>query len=70
MVSKRGIEANLEKVRAIINMLEPKNKKDVQRLAGRMVALSQFISKNYDKSHAFFKALQGNKGDQALTRVT
>lgn len=35
--------------------------KEVQRLIGRMAALSIFISKLSDKSHAFFKALKDPK---------
>ena len=32
MVSQRGIEANPEKVRAILNMMSPKTIKEVQKL--------------------------------------
>jgi len=34
MVSQRGIEANPDKIRAILNMESPKNIKDVQSLTG------------------------------------
>jgi len=34
MVSKRGIEANLDKIQAILNMELPKNVKEVQSLTG------------------------------------
>ena len=46
LVSHRGIEANPKKVKAIDDMQSPRNKKEVQKLAGMMVALSQFVSKS------------------------
>ncbi|GKU94690.1 hypothetical protein SLEP1_g8144 [Rubroshorea leprosula] len=50
MVSKRGIEVNPEKIKAIVEMEPPKSVKDVQRLTGRVAALHRFISKSVDKS--------------------
>src|SRR3954466_2452257 len=44
MVSARGIEANPEKVQAIVRMQETTNVKGVQQLTGRLAALSRFIS--------------------------
>nr|XP_023883755.1 uncharacterized protein LOC111996052 [Quercus suber] len=44
MVSQRGIEANPEKVRAIINMESPKTVKEVQKLTGTIAALNRFVS--------------------------
>nr|KYP48897.1 Retrovirus-related Pol polyprotein from transposon opus [Cajanus cajan] len=40
MLSARGIEANPDKCRAVIDMRSPQNVKEVQRLAGRLTALS------------------------------
>ena len=40
LVSHRGIEANPKKVKAIDDMQSPRNKKEVQKLAGMMAALS------------------------------
>ena len=34
MVSQRGIEANLEKVKAILDLTSPRSVKEVQRLTG------------------------------------
>ncbi|RDY02416.1 Retrovirus-related Pol polyprotein from transposon 17.6, partial [Mucuna pruriens] len=48
MLTERGIEANPEKCRAIINMRSPQNVKEVQQLMGKVVALSRFISKVSD----------------------
>ena len=44
MVSQRGIEANSEKVQAIINMASPKTVKEVQKLTGRIAAINRFVS--------------------------
>ena len=58
MVSQRGIEANPEKVQAIINMASPKTVKEVQKLTGRIAALNKFISKEMEKCLSFFKTLK------------
>ena len=58
MVSQRGIEANPEKVRAILEMSSPKTVKEVQSLTGRVAALNRFISKAMDKCLIFFKTLK------------
>ena len=58
MVSQRGIEANPEKVQAIINMASPKTVKEVQKLTGRIVALNRFVSRVTDKCLLFFKTLK------------
>ena len=58
MVSQRGIEANPEKVRAIIDMTSPRTVKEVQKLIGRIVALNRFISRATDKCLPFFKTLK------------
>ena len=58
MVSQRGIEANPEKVRAILEMSSPKTIKEVQSLIGRVAALNRFVSKAIDKCIPFFKTLK------------
>ena len=58
MVSQRGIEANPEKVRAILEMSSPKMVKEVQSLTGRVTALNRFVSKATDKCLPFFKTLK------------
>ncbi|XP_050290085.1 uncharacterized protein LOC126728274 [Quercus robur] len=58
MVSQRGIEANPEKVRAILEMSSPKMVKEVQSLTGRVAALNSFVSKATDKCLPFFKTLK------------
>jgi hypothetical protein len=44
MVSRHGIDPNLEKVTAITKMKPPKSLQDVQMLTGCMAALSRLIS--------------------------
>ena len=58
MVSQRGIEANPEKVQAIINMASPKTVKEVQKLTGRIAALNRFVFRATDKYLPFFKTLK------------
>jgi hypothetical protein len=45
IVSHRGIEANPEKITAIIAMDAPQTINDVQKLIGCMAALNRFISR-------------------------
>ncbi|KAM1011133.1 hypothetical protein ACFX2C_046521 [Malus domestica] len=61
MISQRGIEANPEKIKAIIDMKEPVTSKDIQSLTGKVAALTRFISKATDRCAPFFKALKGSK---------
>ena len=58
IVSNRGIEANPEKIDAILRMEPPVSQKKVQKLTGCMVALSQFISRLGERGMPFFKLLK------------
>ena len=58
MVSHRGIEANSEKIKAILDMKPLHNIKEVQSLTGRVAALNRFVSKATDKCLLFFKILK------------
>ena len=58
MVSQRGIEVNLEKVRAIMELEPPRTVKEVQSLNGKIAALNRFISKATDKCLPFFHTLR------------
>jgi hypothetical protein len=49
IVSHRGIEANPEKIEAIMRIEAPQSQKKVQRLTGCMAALSRFISRLGEK---------------------
>ncbi|GKU96145.1 hypothetical protein SLEP1_g9416 [Rubroshorea leprosula] len=61
VVSKKGIEVNLEKVLAVQQMEPPKTVKDVQRLTGRVAALHRFIVRSAKRCLPFFKALREPK---------
>ena len=58
IVNNRGIEENPDKIKVVLNMPPPSNIKEVQRLTGRIVALSRFVSKASDKCQPFFKVLK------------
>ena len=58
MGSHRGIEANPDKIQAILNMEPSRNIKEVKSLTGRVVALNRFVFKATDKCLPFFKVLK------------
>ena len=58
MVSQRGIEANSDKIRAIIEMTPPRNAKEVQSLNDKVAVLNRFVSRATDKCLPFFHALK------------
>ena len=58
IVNDRGIEANLDKIKVMLDMLPPSNIKDIQRLTGRIATLSRFMSKASDKCQPFFHVLK------------
>ena len=57
-VNHRGIEANPDKIKDVLDMPSPSSIKEVQRLIGRIVALSQFVSRASDKCQPFFQVLK------------
>lgn len=67
-VSKRCIEADPEKIKAIQHMPSPNHVKDVQRLSGCMAYLGRFLAKFWGwgrgrwegRSLPFYKLLKGN----------
>ena len=61
LVTCRGIEANPKQINALIEMVSPKTKREVQRLTGRVAALNRFISRSTDKCLPFYDTLKGNK---------
>ena len=52
IVSHRGIEANPEKINAIMAMDAPATIKDVQKLTGYMAALNRFLSRLGEQYHS------------------
>ena len=58
LVSNRGIEANLEKIKAITSLVKPACINDVQRLAGRVAALCRFISRLGEKAMPLYQMMK------------
>ncbi|XP_074378676.1 uncharacterized protein LOC141720227 [Apium graveolens] len=58
MVNHRGIEANPEKIKALLDMKSPTSVKQVQSLTERIAALNRFVSKSSDRCKEFFKAIK------------
>ena len=56
IVNSRGIEANPDKIKAVLDMQSPLNTKEIQHLTGRIAALSRFVSN--DKCRPFFQVLK------------
>ena len=58
IVNNRGIEANPDKIKAMLDMSPPSSIKKVQRLIIRIIALSRFVSRASDKCQPFFQVLK------------
>jgi hypothetical protein len=58
LVSERGIEANPEKIKAITSLAKPACVNDVQHLAGRIAALSRFISRLGEKAIPLYQMMK------------
>jgi hypothetical protein len=57
MVSSRGIDVNPKKVEVIEKLQPPWTRKEIQKLAGMIAALSRFISKLEERGMPFYKLL-------------
>ena len=58
MVSQRGIEVNLDKIRVILEMTLSTNIKEVKSLNGKVAALNRFVSRATNKCLPFFRTLK------------
>ena len=58
IVNIRGIKANPNKIKAVIDMKPPSNTKEIQRQTGRIAVLSRFVFRSSDKCQPFFKVLK------------
>jgi hypothetical protein len=58
LVSGRGIEANPEKIQAILTMGKPTKLHDIQKLAGRIAALSRFVARLGEKALPFYALMK------------
>ena len=61
MVNQRGIEANPEIIKALLDMTSPQTPKEVMSLAGKVAVLSRFVSRATDRCVSFFDVLKGSK---------
>jgi hypothetical protein len=64
LVSTKGVEANPDKIKALIKMQDPVSVKDVQKLIGRVAALNRFIPRAAKRSLPFFQVLRSSKNFQ------
>jgi hypothetical protein len=64
LVSTKGIEANPDKIKALVEMQDPISVKDVQKLTGRVAALNRFILRAAERSLPFFQVLRSAKNFQ------
>jgi hypothetical protein len=64
LVSTKGIEANPDKIKALIEMQDPVSVKEVQKLIGRVASLNRFIPRAVEKSLPFFQVLRSTKNFQ------
>ena len=67
LVSNRGIEANPDKIKVVLEMKAPRTQKEVQKLTGCLTALRRFISKLAERCLPFFEILKGAKNSKCLT---
>ena len=58
IVNNRGIEANPDKIKAVLDMPSPSSITEVQRITGRIAVLSRFVSRASDKCQPFFQILK------------
>ena len=58
IVNSYGIEANLNKIKDVLDMQPPSNTKEIQRLTERIATLSRFVSRSSDKCQPFFQVLK------------
>ena len=58
IINSRGIKANPDKIKVVLDMQPPSNTKEIQRLTRIIVALSRFVSRSNDKFRPFFQVLK------------
>lgn len=58
LVTRRGIEASLDQIKAILELKSPTSAKQLQMLIGRAAALNRFITRSSDKCKPFFNLVK------------
>ena len=61
IVSERGIEVDLKKIKAILDMPAPRNEKDIRGFLGRQQYISRFIARLLDICEPIFRLLRKNQ---------
>ena len=64
MVSKKGIEIDLDKVRAIQDLPPPRTQKEVRSFMGKLNYIARFISQMTAKYDPIFKMLRNHNSDE------
>jgi hypothetical protein len=64
LVYVKRIEANPDKINAIINMKPLRSRKEVQRLTSIIAAMNRFMSKLAERSLTFFAVLRASSSSQ------
>ena len=60
MVNQHGIEANLKKIKALLEMSSPKKLKEVMSVVSRVVVLSRFVPRAKNYCALFFEVIKGS----------
>ena len=58
MVSERGIEVDPDKIKAILDMLVPRTKKEIKGFLGRLQYINRFIARLIDICEPIFFLLR------------
>jgi hypothetical protein len=61
LVSTKGLEANPDKIKVLIEMQDPVSVKDVQNLIRRVAAVNRFIPRAAERRLPFFQVLRSSK---------
>ena len=61
MVSERGIKVDLDKIKAILDMLVPRTEKEIRGFLGRLQYISRFIARLIDICEPIFRLLRKNQ---------
>ena len=73
LVTKRRVEANLEKIWVVLDMRPPATVKDVQKLAGQVASLGRFVPKSTTSVPSysrFFEARVSLSGRTSARRLS
>jgi len=62
MVTHRGIEVNLDQIKAINDLKPPRNAKEVQKLTRMIATLNRFISRSANRCRPFYLLINKWKG--------